>query len=280
MKLSEIRQILHADQIHPSKSLGQNFMHDGNQLRRVVAAARLTRQDRVLEIGPGLGSLTERLLAEAGQVLAIEKDQRLAEFLRRRWPEARHLSIIHADALDYFRAHPGDWSDWKVVANLPYSIASPLLVDLAQGEKRPRDIGVTLQLEVAQRLTAQPGTADYGVLSLLLQLFYEPRDSFRIPSGSFYPPPSVDSACVTLARRPQQLLSQEQVGLFGAIVKQGFSQRRKMMLKLLKEKWPATRLDTAFEQLELSPQVRAEGVSLPQFVQLTKLLATGEELQP
>src|SRR5437773_1351286 len=150
MKLSEMRQTLAQSGIRLTKSLGQNFLHDANQLRRIVAAADLSGADKVLEIGPELGPLTELLLA---------------------------------DALELLSGEPRDWTNWKVVSNLPYSVASPIVVELAQAERGPERIVVTLQREVARRLMARPGGADYGLLTLLVQLNYEPRQFFKIPAS-------------------------------------------------------------------------------------------------
>jgi 16S rRNA (adenine1518-N6/adenine1519-N6)-dimethyltransferase len=272
MTLSEMKRVLSEEDIRLTRSLGQNFLHDGNQLRRIVEAAALTRTDRVLEIGPGLGPLTELLAAQAGEVLALEKDRRLFEFVQKRFAQARNLTLLHADALDYLREQPRDWSNWKLVANLPYSVASPILVDLAALPHGPSRLTVTLQFEVVRRLVAVAGEADYGLLSLLVQLSYSPEGWFRIPSTCFHPAPEVESACVTLSRRPQPLLARELVPTFRTLVKLGFSQRRKMMLKLLKARWAMGLLESAYEQLGLSPQVRAERVSLEQFVQLAGLL--------
>ena len=296
MKLSEMRELLATREIHLTKSLGQNFLHDGNQLRRIVKAAELKKTDKVLEIGPGLGPLTELLLENSHEVLAIEKDARLVEFLREQFPSVSEgrvprapnspttkdqglaelappkLTLLHADALEFLKREPRDWRDWKLVANLPYSVASTIFVELAQSPKRPERMVATLQLEVAHRLMAKAGDEDYGVLTLLLQLDYELRDWFKIPAGCFFPAPDVDSACVVLIRRAQPLLPENQRITFVKIVKRAFSQRRKMMLKLLREDWPVEKLTQAFEKQQLSPQIRAETVSLEQFVELTKLL--------
>lgn len=307
MKLSEMRELLAREEIQLTKSLGQNFLHDGNQLRRIIEAAELSKVDKVLEIGPGLGPLTELLIQHAGEVLAIEKDARLVEILRRRFtpelergiyaastsaiehapkssdasptrppkrPEGRApaLQLIHDDALEFLKREHRDWSRWKLVANLPYSVASPIIVELAQGEKSPQRLVVTLQLEVAKRLVAQAGDEDYGVLSLLVQLDFEPRESFKIPAGCFFPQPEVDSACAILERRPRPLLPAELREPFCFLVKLAFSQRRKMMFKLLKQQWPEERLLQAFTKAGLSPQTRAESVGLAQFVALTSLL--------
>ncbi|MCI0536064.1 MAG: 16S rRNA (adenine(1518)-N(6)/adenine(1519)-N(6))-dimethyltransferase RsmA [Verrucomicrobiales bacterium] len=272
MKLSEMRQTLAAEGIQLSKSLGQNFLHDANQLSRIVRAAELSRADRVLEIGPGLGPLTQLLVEKAGQLLAIEKDQRLVDFLNRRFEGTPSLTLIHADALNYLRAERRDWSGWKLVSNLPYSVASPLLVELAKLPQPPDRLVVTLQFEVAQRLMAAAASEHYGILTLLIQLAYEPHGQFRIPSKCFFPPPDVDSTCLTLVRRKNPLLPDGYLVIFERLVKRGFSQRRKMMYKLLKSEWPARELDSAFAEVGLSPDIRAERVSLQQFVRLAKHL--------
>jgi 16S rRNA (adenine1518-N6/adenine1519-N6)-dimethyltransferase len=272
MKLSEMREILTRRDIHLTKSLGQNFLHDANQLQKIVEAAELSKADKVLEIGPGLGPLTELLLEKAGEVLAIEMDRRLVEVLRERFASTENLKLIHDDALEILRREPRDWSDWKLVANLPYSVASPILVELAQSPRRPERMVTTLQLEVAQRLMARADDDDYGVLTLLVQLDYEPRDSFKIPADCFFPAPNVDSMCVVLQRRARPLLADGQRAAFVKIVKRAFSQRRKMMLKLLKQDWAVDKLVAAFAELKISPQERAEKLSLEQFVALTEIL--------
>jgi len=277
-----MREVLARRDIQLTKSLGQNFLHDANQLQKIVAAAELSKVDKVLEVGPGLGPLTELLLEKAGEVLAIEMDGRLVDFLRERFLTLSHpmgqgrgegkLELVHADALEFLRREPRDWSDWKLVANLPYSVASPILVELAQSPRRPERMVTTLQLEVAQRLMARADDDDYGVLTLLVQLDYAPRDSFRIPADCFFPAPNVDSMCVVLQRRVRPLLADGQRAAFVKIVKRAFSQRRKMMLKLLKQDWAVDKLASAFAELKISPQERAEKLRLEQFVALTKIL--------
>jgi 16S rRNA (adenine1518-N6/adenine1519-N6)-dimethyltransferase len=275
MKLSEMKQILVSGRIRLTKSLGQNFLHDGNQLRRMVASAELTQSDRVLEVGPGLGPLTELLLAQTGEIFAIEKDRRLFEFLEQRFASAPNLALQHDDALKFLQRGPRDWSDWKLVANLPYSVASPILIELAQATVCPERMVVTVQREVAQRIVANPGDEDYGLLTLLIQLCYEPRDWFKVPAGCFFPQPDVDSACLTLIRRSKPLLDRQQSVAFTTIVRLAFSQRRKMMFKLLRKDWATGRLTAAFEYLQLPLTVRAEQVSVDTFVGLTKALTAG-----
>ena len=272
MKLTEMREILTARGIQLTKSLGQNFLHDQNQLRHIIDAAGLSKEDKVFEIGPGLGPLTELLLAHAGEVLAVEKDGRLVDFLRERFQNSK-LELLHADALEFLKSERRNWSDWKIVSNLPYSVASPILVELACGPRAPKKIVVTLQWEVTRRLAAKPDTEDYGILTLLTQLDFETREFFKIPPGCFFPEPDVDSGCIILERRPQPLLPEDLRTSFVKIVKRAFSQRRKMMLKLLKQDWPQEKLEPAFDALKISRLERAEKLSLEEFVELTKFLA-------
>ena len=272
MKLSELRQLLADHDLCLTKSLGQNFLHDGNQVRRILEAAQLGLADRVLEIGPGLGALTEGLLERAGEVVAIELDPRLGPILRERFKEALNLRLVQANALEYLRHQPCDWSGWKLVANLPYSVASPLLVELALSQPGPERMVATVQREVARRLMARAGHSDYGLLTLLVQQQYRPAREFVISASCFFPPPGVDSACVVLERRTPSLVSPDLIATFVRLAKRGFSQRRKMMFKLLKHDWAEDRLAVGFAATGLSPQVRAEAVSLEQFVQLARYL--------
>lgn len=275
MKLSEMKEILTGENIQLTKSLGQNFLHDQNQLFRIAEAAELGENDKVLEIGPGLGPLTDQLLAKSERVLALEKDLRLVEVLRRRYAteiQTKRLDLRHEDALDYLRMKDRPWGGWKLVSNLPYSVASPILVELALSNPGPDRIVATLQLEVAKRLMASSGNSDYGVLTLLVQLDYEPIQWFKIPSGCFFPEPDVDSACVVLQRRTE-LLPAELKPLFVRVVKTSFSQRRKMMPKLLKTVWPGEVVRQAFADLGLSLQARAESLALKDFIALTRYLA-------
>jgi len=262
MTLNEMREILKSRDLQLTKSLGQNFLHDSNQLRRIVAAAELSPADRVLEIGPGLGPLTELLLA------------------RERFAQEARLTLRHDDALAFLQRPPdadglgADWSAWKLVANLPYSVASPILVELALHPHGPERMVVTLQLEVAHRIAAAPDTDDYGVLTLLLGLNYEHGGLFKIPASCFFPAPDVESGCITLRRRTRPLLDEREAKVFVRVVKRAFSQRRKMMFKLLKAEWPEDRLRDAFGRLGIPPQERAEKVSLELFTDFSRLLAT------
>jgi 16S rRNA (adenine1518-N6/adenine1519-N6)-dimethyltransferase len=274
MKLSEMREILAARGIQLSKSLGQNFLHDANQLAKIAALGELSATDKVLEIGPGLGPLTELLLNSGAKVFAIEKDTRLVQFLTERFASFSNFELLHDDALAYLKAKDRDWNDWKLVANLPYSVASPILVELALGSRPPERLVATLQFEVVQRIVSRANEEHFGLLSLYLQLRYNPLEWFKIPPGSFFPSPEVDSATIQLERRADPLLPNELVRTFQRLVKLAFSERRKMMAKLLKQQWPADRIAAAFSDLGISPQARAQTVSLEQFVALTRMLAS------
>lgn len=279
MTLNEMRSLLESRGIQLTKSLGQNFLHDGNQLRRIVTAADLRPTDRVLEVGPGLGPLTELLLAKATSVLAIEKDARLVAVLQERFAGALSgagpgsLELLEADALRWVEEHRRDWSGWKLVANLPYSVASPLMVELAEAPVPPERMVVTLQAEVVHRIAAPTDGDDYGILTLLLGLRYEVREWFNIRRGCFHPVPDVDSACICLVRRSVPMLDPEGAKVFTRLVKRAFSERRKMMFKLLKTLWPVEILQEAFQQMGIAPTERAEKVSLERFVGLARILS-------
>ena len=276
MNLSEIRNLLREEDIMLTRSLGQTFMHDQNQLRKIVALAKLAPDDSVIEIGPGLGPLTGMLLEIVGHVTAIETDRRLIKLLEERLGQRENLTLQHADAMKIVRKSEFDWSKHKLVANLPYSIASPLLIDLAESPCRPRAMIVTLQLEVVQRMLAKPGTKEYGVLALLIGLHYATGESFVIPRGSFYPEPNVDSGCIELLRRETPLLPPELCPVFKKIVKRVFAERRKKMMKLLKRDWPEAAVVEAFDALGLDEKIRAERVTLGQFTELTQRLSQAE----
>lgn len=284
MTITEMRRLLDERGLQLTRSLGQNFLHDGNQLSRIVAAAELTPADRLLEIGPGLGPLTELLVMSGCPVTAIEMDRRLVEILEQRFQvrsvetltadsAAPGLALLHADALVWIKRNPRNWAGWKLVANLPYSVGSPILVELAEADQPPDRLVVTLQLEVVKRLLAAADTEDYGLLTLLIQLRYEPSGWFKLPANCFFPQPNVDSACLTLVRRPVPLLDREAAKRFTRLVKIAFGQRRKMMFKLLTAAWPEAQLEAAFTATGIARTARAEQVGLEQFVALTRALA-------
>jgi 16S rRNA (adenine1518-N6/adenine1519-N6)-dimethyltransferase len=275
MRLGEIQHWLAERGIRLTKSLGQNFLHDGNQLRRIIRAAELAAGDRVLEIGPGLGALTGHLLEGGARVLAVEKDRRLADCLRERFGARDGLELVVADALDYLKRPDLDWVGWKMVSNLPYSVGSPVLVELGLSARGPDRMVVTLQREVGERLAARAGDNDYGLLTVLTGLNYEVRGWFKVPAACFFPVPEVASACVTLVRRDGVRRGAAFTDAFKQIVRRGFSQRRKMLLKLLRQDYPIEGLETQFARLGLAKEVRAEMVSLEQWVAVTEAVALG-----
>lgn len=276
MTLGEMKRWLETRGLILTKSLGQNFLHDGNQLRRIADAAGIEPGDSLLEIGPGLGPLTELLLARGVPVTAVEVDRRLVEILGERFGQESRLTLVSADALAWLRETPRDWSTTKLVANLPYSVGSPILVELALAPQPPSRMVVTLQWEVIQRLVATPNSEHYGILTVLLAARYAAGTSFKIPASCFYPPPDVESACLTLNRRPTPLVPLEALPTYVRAIKQAFSQRRKMMRKLLSASWPAARVDAALAAAQIPSDARAETVSPVQFAALAQALRAGD----
>lgn len=272
MNRTDIRKTLDEESIRLTKSLGQNLLHDQNVLRRILKAADIQPDDEVLEVGPGLGALTEFLLTKAKHLLAIEKDRRLVEHLRHRFDDIPNFNLLHQDALEHFKNQDTDWTHWKLVSNLPYSVASPLLVDLALTHHGPRQLVVTLQHEVAQRICAKPGTKEYGRLTLLMQFNYIPDSIFKISPHCFFPEPRVDSACLSLCRRDKPILPNCLQKTYTTLIKRAFSQRRKMMRKNLRDAWPDEQIDEAMTTVGLDEKIRAERVTLEQFARLTELL--------
>lgn len=272
MTLREMRELLATEELRLTRSLGQNFLHDGNQLRRIVALAAPTPGEPVLEVGPGLGPLTEHLLAAGAHVLAVEKDARLLPLLRRRLGDRPGFELVHADALDWLSESRRDWTGWLVVSNLPYSVGSPILVELAQAPLPPRALVVTLQAEVVDRIRARPGSKEYGVLTLLLARTYAPGPAFRIPATCFFPAPDVESACIRLERRPQPLAEGEAATTYTQLVKLAFSQRRKQLRKVLRSRWPDTALSQAWTGLSLAEDIRPEMLGPAQFADLARRL--------
>lgn len=227
MTLGEIRSHLDRLSLRPSRRLGQNFLHDQNVARLIVELAEIRPDDHVLEIGPGLGALTGFIAPRCRALTLIEKDRRLADFLRTRFPAA---TLIEGDALEEIANLGAPTSLSTVLGNLPYSIASPLIVRLAEADLRPPRMLFTIQLEVAQRLAASPRTHDYGLLTLLVQPFYHVEIVRKIPATVFWPTPEIASAVVRLTRRPEPLLSNPALETrFRDLARRAFQQRRKTL---------------------------------------------------
>ena len=232
---SEVRALLTQLDFHPSRLLGQNFLIDRNILNILLEAAALQPADAVVEVGPGLGVLTDALLARAAAVTAIEKDHRLAAYLRERFADRPGLALIHADILDCdFPAlfpRPG----LKLAANLPYAIAARLLVELTAIPHPPALVAVTIQREVAARLVAAPSSDDYGLLSILIQRHYEIATVKHIAPSCFWPPPEVQSSISKLALRSAPLGGPADELALRDLLRHAFSRRRKTMARSLRD---------------------------------------------
>lgn len=251
------------------KRLGQNFLIDPNIVRKIVALAELKPDDCVLEIGPGRGVLTEALSRSAGKVVAVEIDPVLHRALQERQREWPNVEMICEDALRYplERLPPGT----IVVANLPYYISTPLLFHLLEyGGRIPRLV-LMLQEEVADRLIAKPGCSDYGVLSIMAQYAADITKSFKVSANCFRPRPEVGSAVVLLRTKSQRPLSPADEAKFAALVKASFAHRRKTLVNSLRDEGQDQRsVVAALTALGLSSTVRAERVTLDQFIEMTR----------
>ena len=268
MKLSEIDATLREIRVSPVKTLGQNFLHDGNLARWIVDKAELSPEDYVVEIGPGLGALTQFILEAGAHVLAIEKDQRLADFLRQRFTNDR-FEILHGDALDYDVRRLFAKPRVKLLGNLPYYISSQLLLKFT---KYPSPISLwllMLQKELARRLSAAPGTSDYGALTLIVQLHYHVDYLRTVPASVFLPQPDVDSAFVRISARAPDELPDHDPETFLRLVRRGFSQRRKQLRNLLRD--DVSNWDEASSAVGFEPRARAEELTLEQWIALSNL---------
>jgi len=270
MKLSEIRTTLQEIRVSPVKTLGQNFLHDQNLARWIIDRANLTPDDYVVEIGPGLGALTKLALEKGAHVLAIEKDTRLANFLRERLSHSQ-LEVINADALDFNPQVLFSHRRVKLLGNLPYNISSQLLLKCLE---YPSPISLwllMLQKEMALRLSAFPGTSDYGALTLRVQLHHRVEYLRAIRATVFFPQPDVDSALVRITPRDPLELPARDDDLLMKLIRHGFSQRRKQLQGLLREyvsDWNA-----AAASLDFNSKARAEELSLNQWIGLANYIA-------
>jgi len=270
MKLSEISATLREIGVSPVKSLGQNFLHDRNLARWIIDQAEIGENDYVLEIGPGLGALTELALERGARVLAIEKDKRLADFLRQRF-RSSSLEVSHADALEFDARTLYTRPKVKLLGNLPYYISSQLLIKFLN---YPSPISLwllMLQKELAKRFVATPRTKDYGALTLQIQFHYRVEYLRTVPASVFLPEPDVDSALVQITPRSAHDLPSCDYNVFEELVKRGFSQRRKQLGKLIRERVPDW--ENVAGELELNIRARAEELSLEQWIALTNRVA-------
>lgn len=275
----QLRRLLAAERLRPSKALSQNFLTDAAALDTIVAAAELQPGDRVVEVGPGLGVLTRRLLAAGAEVLAVELDPRLAAYLRRELGSAPGFELIEADALSLHprECFPGE--EFKLVANIPYHITSPLLHAFLEGDRPPSLAVLLVQAEVAARVAAAPGQMSY--LSVFVQNVAEAEIVGHVDAAAFEPAPDVDSAILRLRRRA---MPQVPVGPgrepFYRLVQAGFRQRRKQLHNALGRELPVPRsaLAEAFVACRIDSERRAQTLSLAEWDclngHLAALLAT------
>lgn len=256
----------------PNKRLGQNFLIDPNIVRKIVALAELNSSDHVLEIGPGRGILTEALCHAAGHVTAVEVDPRLHAYLETRRAELPNVELVCGDALAYPVENLPIGT--VVVANLPYYISTPLLFRLLDQRDRFPRMALMLQDEVADRLVAQPGGSDYGVLSVMAQYAAGITKSFRVSAQCFRPRPEVASAVVLLRTKERTRLNRQEEVAFRALVKAAFAHRRKMLVNSLHDEGYELRsVAETLQRLDIAPTRRAETLSVEEFIRLALALS-------
>jgi 16S rRNA (adenine1518-N6/adenine1519-N6)-dimethyltransferase len=256
--------------LRPRKSWGQNFLIDHNIQRKILDAAEIAPGERVVEIGPGRGILTKGLLDRGAEVLAIEIDPLLVGMLRQEIPSPR-LDLVRADALQYrYDRIP---SPYKVVANLPYYLSTPLLFRLLEERQRISRMVLMLQKEVAERLVASVGEKNYGVLSVMVQLYAEVRIAFRVSRACFRPRPDVDSSVIALTPLSHPRVPIADEALFGRVVRGAFGHRRKRLANALTDAgFPRDQVDAALRKIGLDPARRGETLSLTEFAFLADTL--------
>ncbi len=270
--MNSLSDLLKKYNLHPRKSLGQNFLIDPAHLGKIVALAELTPADTVVEIGPGPGMLTRHLMQAAGRVVAVELDGNMVHLLRSELGHSANFTVVEADILQT------DLSalvqpPYKVVANLPYYITSAVLRKLLETPAaRPARIVVTVQKEVAQRIVAGPG--EMSLLAVSVQFYGRPTLAHTIPAGAFFPAPQVDSAVVRIDTYDQSPLAVTDVDHFFRVVKAGFGQKRKQLKNSLSAGLarPAPEVTVALERANIAPTRRAETLSLAEWARLAETI--------
>lgn len=254
--------------IDPKKSLGQNFLFDDGLLDKIVQAAELTVQDDVLEIGPGLGALTRQLAIHGGRVVAVELDQRLLPVLEDELGDFANVELVHGDALGF---DPADWFErpFVVVANVPYYITGAILRHLLTGSPQPQRMVMTVQKEVAERLTAEP--PNMSLLAISVQYYGRVHRVSTVKAGAFWPRPDVDSAVIRIDVEPQPPGTDE--AAFFRVVRAGFSEKRKQLKNNLKQLGDEATVSAALATAEVDGRRRAETLSLGEWRALVGALA-------
>ena len=268
----ELKRFLALHDLRLTKRLGQHHLIDTGAARRIVAACALSAHETVVEIGAGLGALTELLAERAGQVIAVEVDRGICDALRMRMANTAHVTVTCEDILQFAWTRV---AGAVVVGTIPYHITAPILVALSEHANTLARAVIVCQAAVAQRLGAAPGTKAYGRLSLLAQYRWEVQALFRVPRRAFYPQPTVDSTCLRLVPRPRPTWPAENEQALFALVKAAFSERRKTLANCLSGKralLARSEVERVLKELGVRPDVRGEALSLEQFVKLSNAL--------
>ena len=251
--------------LRPDKKLGQNFLQDPFALETIASVAEIEAVDIVLEIGPGLGSLTRYLAVSAHQVIAVELDADLIPPLDAVTKPYGNIKIIHGDILKLSPSELVQTPGYLVVANIPYYITSAIIRHLLESDPRPRRIVLTMQKEVADRICAKPG--DMSLLALSVQIYGKPHIAERIPASAFFPPPKVDSAVLSIDIYPSPRISSELLEIFFKLIKAGFSQKRKTLRNSLSAGLhiPPSDAEALLVNANIDPRRRAETLSIEEW---------------
>ena len=272
----QTKALLQAYGLRPSKARGQSFLIDANMAAYIAREGTAGGAQNVLEIGPGLGSLTEQLLQHAGRVLAVEKEPALVEALRHRFQGEHRLRVECADFLTLdLEAHLSQARSWRVVANLPYSVTTPILFRLLDHRRHFDCLFLTVQKEVAERLVAPSGTKEYGALSIAVQLWSEVTILRTIPAECFFPRPKVTSALVRFGLRSEPAVPVADLELFGTVSHRLFEHRRKQLANSLAYIFPDLdkgTLRAVLSELGIPPTARPEELSLSDLARLANAL--------
>jgi 16S rRNA (adenine1518-N6/adenine1519-N6)-dimethyltransferase len=265
------KYLLDAYNIAPKKSLGQNFLHDPNTLEKIIDAAEISPEDTLLEIGPGTGALTVGLAQSAGQVVAVEIDERMLPILGRQLGDFHNVQVHHGDFLKLDLADLVGDKPYTVVANLPYYITNLILRKLLESSHKPRRLVITIQAEVAERIVAKPG--DMSILAVSVQFYGTPKIVTRLNPAVFYPRPEVFSAVLRVDIHPHNLYDVPDDKTFFKVVRAGFSQKRKQLKNALSAGLALSHSQTEsiLMAAQIDPMRRAETLALPDWVTLTRV---------
>jgi len=266
-----LRLLLKKYQIKPAKRWGQVFLSDEGALNKVLRSAALTPEKEVLEIGAGVGSLTRLLAQAAKRVVAVEIDSRLIPPLEEALNSFSNVKIIQGDILRLNPALLMEEEGYVVVANIPYYITSAIVRHLLEGKRKPSQLVLTIQREVAQRICAQPGAL--SLLALSVQVYGNPKIACTIPAGAFYPMPKVDSAVLLVSLYDQPCIAEEQLAVFFRLIKIAFAQKRKTMRNALAAGlgWQTARVQNLLEKAQIDGQRRAETLSIAEWQNLVSV---------